>query len=429
MRAVASRSTECRWVAAATAPLLLVSPAKSVFGSDFLGVDMTVLAYLLALGVAFLSGQADGWRLGSVHPSTLAPAVPFFFIACVSAVATSSLDKSPGTDKLFFLLFQCAVLLLVALLTVRSRHGLRCLLGVYGVAGVLLAGYVVVIEGPSQAGDRAGAGSEIFAPSRVAGVALLLLVLAASRGQLSWLVASPLAAVCGLAVVWSASRAAALATLVTLLLLLLLVRSRSRVLIFLVGAVVLWLISLSDSGYVQDRLGRVEDPVRLAMIDRSIDVGLGNPLLGIGYGSGEWVVGFRTYQYPHNIFAEAFAEMGLLGLMSLLYLFAILLRRCWRRRESGVYLASGLLTVFAIVNFALSSQTSDRYLWLLILPALLLGQLEVAERRTHMIRGNSGRQPNPLDRTCLQRSWLPPDGFSARRSGIQRTSLGGNKFD
>ena len=401
MRAVARGPSECRWIAVAFAPLLLVSPAKSVLGPGFLGFDLTILAYLLALGVAILSLQADRWRFASVQPSTLAPAVPFFLIACLSFVAASSPDESPGTDKLFFLLFQCAVVLLVGLLTVRTRRGLRCLLGVYGVAGVSLACYVVIVEGPSQAGDRSAAGSEIFSPSRMAGVALILLVLAASRGQLSWLVASPLAAVCGLAVVWSASRAAALAPLVTLLLLLLLVRSRWKTVAFFVGAVVLWLVSLPDSGYVQGRLGRVEDPVRLAMIDRSIDVGLGNPLLGIGYGFWNWGIGFRTYQYPHNIFAEAFAEMGLLGLMSLLFLFVSLLRRCWRRRESGVHLASGLLIVFAIVNFALSSQTSDRYLWLLLLPALLLGQVEVAERKTDIAKVSSGSRPNSQNPTRL----------------------------
>ncbi|OPX92108.1 MAG: O-Antigen ligase [Pelotomaculum sp. PtaB.Bin117] len=91
-----------------------------------------------------------------------------------------------------------------------------------------------------------------------------------------------------------------------------------------------------------------------------------NPVLGAGTGSYASISPVPGINYPHNLFLESAAELGLAGLaLSLLFVFAPLLRlACWRKKVKETALAVSLL-VFCLVNAMLSGDVPGNYLlWL-----------------------------------------------------------------
>jgi O-antigen ligase len=107
---------------------------------------------------------------------------------------------------------------------------------------------------------------------------------------------------------------------------------------------------------LQDRLGSVTRPrddlairERLQRFTSAFQLGMDHPILGVGYGRGRLKESLRPYLkgtiledspvlHTHNVYVELFAETGLVGLLSYLWLLGhtlLRLRRAARRREGS----------------------------------------------------------------------------------------------
>jgi O-antigen ligase len=160
-----------------------------------------------------------------------------------------------------------------------------------------------------------------------------------------------------------------------------------------IGAAVLPFISLPETsaarlrGITEDPLGTLQQDGRSRLYRQAIEIARDNPVVGLGAG------GFRLYsavlirkelRYPHNIFLEAAAEIGIAAAVLLaLCLIAVLIglfRRAWgtedTQRRAQVYLVTALLLV-AFFDAQFSGDINDnRTFW----TALALGWLVARHR-------------------------------------------------
>jgi O-antigen ligase len=160
-----------------------------------------------------------------------------------------------------------------------------------------------------------------------------------------------------------------------------------------VSAAALSFISLPETsaarlrGITEDPLGTLQQDGRSRLYAQAIDIARDNPVIGLGAG------GFRLYsavliqkelRYPHNIFLEAAAEIGigaavLLGICMIGVLIG-LFRRAWgtedTRRRAEVYLVTALLLLsFFAAQFS-GDINDNRTFW----TALALGWLVARHR-------------------------------------------------
>jgi O-antigen ligase len=155
-----------------------------------------------------------------------------------------------------------------------------------------------------------------------------------------------------------------------------------------IGAAVLPFISLPETsaarlrGITEDPLGTLQQDGRSRLYRQAIEIARDNPVVGLGAG------GFRLYsavlirkelRYPHNIFLEAAAEIGIAAAVVLgLCMIAVLVglfRRAWgaedTQRRSQVYLVTALLLLtFFAAQFS-GDINDNRTFW----SALALGWL------------------------------------------------------
>jgi O-antigen ligase len=155
-----------------------------------------------------------------------------------------------------------------------------------------------------------------------------------------------------------------------------------------IGAAVLPFISLPETsaarlrGITEDPLGTLQADGRSRLYEQAIDIARDNPVVGLGSG------GFRLYsavlirkelRYPHNIFLEAAAEIGIAAAVLLaVCMIAVLIglfRRAWgakhTQRRSQVYLVTALLLLsFFAAQFS-GDINDNRTFW----TALALGWL------------------------------------------------------
>ncbi len=88
---------------------------------------------------------------------------------------------------------------------------------------------------------------------------------------------------------------------------------------------------------------------RLELWGQAIELMPEHAFVGVGPGLYETLnpVPGRGVYYAHNIFLDAGVELGLLGLVALVMLFALALRAAWMRRAS---LALAMITAFVVAN-------------------------------------------------------------------------------
>ena len=98
-----------------------------------------------------------------------------------------------------------------------------------------------------------------------------------------------------------------------------------------------------------------------------------HPLLGVGSGGfAQWFLHQDVRDYPHNLFLEVSAELGLPGLLLVLYLFWVPLKAMLSapntvmQREARLLRGTALgLTIFALVNALVSGDLNDnRFVWM-----------------------------------------------------------------
>jgi O-antigen ligase len=160
-----------------------------------------------------------------------------------------------------------------------------------------------------------------------------------------------------------------------------------------IGVAVLPFISLPETsaarlrGITEDPLGTLQTDGRSRLYEQAIDITKDNPVAGLGSG------GFSLYsavllrkelRYPHNIFLETAAEVGVAAAVvfavSMIAVLIALFRRAWGatdvRRGAEIYLVTALL-LLTFFNAQVSGDINDnRTFW----TALALGWLVARHR-------------------------------------------------
>ncbi len=103
-----------------------------------------------------------------------------------------------------------------------------------------------------------------------------------------------------------------------------------------------------------------------------------SPVFGSGIGSfGINTTGFDTKEYPHNILVEAWYDMGILGLLSFLFLFLVLNFYAISKRNWGLF----VFTNYFLMNALKSSSFVDHRVMMAVIAFLL-----VVDRKKYFVR-------------------------------------------
>jgi O-antigen ligase len=339
---------------------------------DGLPVDVTLLLAALLTGVCLMRLIEGRFRL-----PPLMLAVPYVVIATVMAISLIwTPELAYGTDKTLKFASLTALATFAPFFLVDGRAALRQLLLLLGGMGVV--GALIVLGLGSTSGDEGGrlvfneAADTIFTSRFLLTGAFVLLLGSALR---LWQRQRLLIAAVGLAVVVVAASIGSRGPLVGFVLALactivaIVLREPRRVLPVLVaiglGVALLPFVSLPETsserigGLVENPSGAFNEDLRSRLYEKGVELAQENPVRGIGAGGFfiySYVVTNREERYPHNIFLETAAEIGLLPTLllaaSILAMLTILFRRAWAadgEDRTLVYLLAGvfLLNFFA----------------------------------------------------------------------------------
>ena len=118
--------------------------------------------------------------------------------------------------------------------------------------------------------------------------------------------------------------------------------------------------------WMSPHLFSLDDTGRLGFYHAALAVFAQNPLTGAGTGSFAALAPVEGALYPHNLFLETAAELGVLGLaLSVALVFAPWGRLALARRRDGDITLAGALLVYCFVNAMVSGDiTTNFLLWL-----------------------------------------------------------------
>jgi O-antigen ligase len=353
--------------------------------------DLTVIT-AGALGVAML---VQARKPGGIRPF---PTATILAIGMVLLVVISVL-WSPAPDIALERSFRFATFTMLAffapLVLIRTRGDLKRLMWLLVAASMLIA--LTSVPGPSPNQPRViPGGSEIelalYSSIGLVAIAGYLLIVDSSRWRVLWLVP---AVVLANTLVQAGSRGVLIASIAALFAIGVMAIARSRTKLVPIGvfsvaviAAVVFAGQLSGPAATKYRGvvsggGTVTLGKRNFLVRDGIDLALRYPL-GRGVGGYEFETRFN---WPHNIFVEAAAEEGVLGLALLVALILAAARSAFRAREGPLspeaILALALLIVMVGDCMVSSTFTTFRPLWFAIGLALavpMVGRRDETER-------------------------------------------------
>jgi O-antigen ligase len=337
-----------------------------------LPVDATLLLGLLLGGVCLLRLLEGKFRL---PPMMLA--LPVLLIAVLMAISLSwTPEASYGTDKTLKFATLTALATFAPFFLIEDRDGVRRLLSMLAVVGVIGA-LIVLGLGTTSGQDQgrlefSGAANTIFTSRFLLTGALVLIMAPALK---YWKRLRVPAALLGLVVVVVAASIGSRGPIVGFVLALLctilavVLREPRRILpvmlLVVAGLAIFPFISLPETSsqrltqLVDNPSGAFDEDLRSRLYDKGIELAKENPVQGIGAGGFflySYVVTNREERYPHNVFIETAAELGVVPMLllvaSIFTLLVALYRRAWSAEgddRSAIYLLTGvfLLNLFA----------------------------------------------------------------------------------
>ena len=110
----------------------------------------------------------------------------------------------------------------------------------------------------------------------------------------------------------------------------------------------------------------LDDTGRLPLYRAALDTFIQNPALGAGTGSFTVLAPVSGVAYPHNLFLELAAELGIMGLVfSLGLVFVPLGRFVFCRHPAGDVSLAGALMIYCLVNAMVSGDVNSNFpLWM-----------------------------------------------------------------
>lgn len=334
--------------------------------------------------------------------------VPVVLIAALMAISlTWTPEYAYGSDKTLKFATLTALATFAPFCLIESREDLRRLLKLLAAVGVIGA-LIVLGLGTTSGQDEgrlefSGAANTIFT-SRFLLTGAFVLLLAPALGL--WKRWRPALVLSGIVVVAIAASigsrgplvAFVLAVLVTVLVVLLREPRRILPVLLLVfaGIAIFPFVSLPETSseriteLVQNPSGTFEGDLRSRLYSKGLELAEENPVRGIGAGGFfvySYVVTNREERYPHNVFLETAAELGiapaLLLAVSIAVMLALLYRKAWGAGDEDrtiTYLIGGifLLNLFA-AQFS-GDFNDNKTFWAMLGVAWLVARYGVAGR-------------------------------------------------
>lgn len=339
----------------------------------------------------------------------------FFPSAMLFLLAIStlwSINPGYGLQKSIGFFVFCLGLSLLLLHQIRSLELFKLLLWMIFIFGIAQAIHGIVVgmtDGQHIRGlqlyalDADGVQAKVamgIGLGRRAGMALLagaaLLLLTRSRIGKMWIILGLLVLVFTLTL--SASRGALLSTLAgaaVFIPLVLHIRKIGHILLLLLVASTSYFLLEQATDLIEYRYSThiLERDIqyRFDMYEHALGVFLDNPLLGAGNGSwGTLYFGMGSNMYPHNIFAEVAAELGLAGLI-VLFLFLVatarkankVYRRAARSSDFNVVISWAIAVfIFSLVAAQTTGHIArNEWIWVAAALIFVLWNLQAAQSR------------------------------------------------
>ena len=392
-------------------PVLGAGVVKATPLAAYIPVDLTVTALAIVYSAAMLRLLSHGW-----HVRGLLPLLAFTLIIILDQFRVP--NGSYGEIKFgIFLGSAMGASVAIAILVGSGRR-----LESFNLSWPLLAGMTILLALPSLGtlGDTT-AGGFLESAGRlyigdatsgnsggigyIAATGLIYVVIASSAGKMRVFYAIPLGALFTLFAFGSASRGAALGLIAAALVGAALISKHLRLILRLLFAVALTLLILlliiPDS--VKSRLN-FNDPTRLELWGAARDGFLSQPIIGNGLGS--FADTYTPYGYPHNLFLEVGYELGIVGLVVLAIILVIAWRNIYAFRDQYPVVILGCITAFFLAGSMVSSDITNRYLWIpltlcLTVPSIYGGHRSQSRRRGLAPRTNSNSRQVSMDRRVI----------------------------
>ena len=351
------------WPVFALLPIIVVGQIKATGYVAIGGFDTTLLSALLVVvvtGVAFMRHPRYPVRQMS----------PFFVFTLVVLVGVTM--SNPGEYQALkardFLLTAVVVTCIPVLL--RDLRDLRGMLAVWYLGGTLVAALVLLVGGADDLYGRAAIGEATLGPAYLSAAALAVGGAALGEKLLPAFVALPGIAISGVALVTIGSRGPMVGAAVGLVAWMLLrgvLRARSLLVLLVVSVVA----AVGVGQASETALSRLvlADPAREGLWATARMTFIEHPFLGLGWGDYS-TVGWDIY--PHNLFLEAAAELGLLGLLCVVTLLGIACARVWRNRSEPAARVLAAVAIVMLMGQQFSSDLTNRVFWIAVIPCLLL---------------------------------------------------------
>ena len=332
---------------------------------NVLGLDTTLFSMFLLLGIA--SACLLRTRYYPVH--RLFPLIPFVAVVII-AIARSDSGEYQAAKTQDFLFLTCVIVIMMPSLFAgrKSWYGLSV---VWIVASLTASVSTFLVEPSEQLYGRSGIGLNTLGPANVIALGSLATITLWMKGTLTWMLALPLAAVQLLSLLSIGSRGPVIGVAAGLLFWLLLSFQISKRRIAYLGmlSMMLFLVAQYLPSYSRARLVDLRDGVRTVLLQEGISRFLNDPLLGVGWGN---FASSGLGSWPHNLFIEIAAELGLLGLATFAVLLLTLARRIIRFRKVAEVNTAIPIAICAFVSQQVSSDLTNRIFWMAVIPVLLL---------------------------------------------------------
>jgi O-antigen ligase len=333
--------------------------------------DATLLLGVLLAGVCV--NRAIAGRVASIPVLFAAPLLLIGIMLAVSLTWTSVFDY--GLDKTLKFVTLTYLAAVAPFCLVENRDDLVRFLALFAGTAFVTA-LMVMAFGSAGADDRlefGGAANTIFTSRFILTGALILLVAPMLRLVTRHRLVLPVVAIGMIGVAASIGSRGPVVALVFALVCTIVaavLREPERLIpvlvVIAVGTAVLPFVALPGGsserlrGLAENPAGTLNEDLRSRLYDKAVELSGEYPLRGIGAGGFflySYVLTNREERYPHNVFLETSAELGifpalLLG-VSILVLLGRLYTRAWTSRDGRdrnlVYLVSGvfLLNLFA----------------------------------------------------------------------------------
>ncbi len=334
-----------RWIEAYNKALFLFLVSAVFFLGigrlEFLADGFRISAWSISrttFGFWVLGKLVSAFRGGRWRWDWMRQPIPLALLIFFMAVALSLLPDFRGSGDFRYFLFGCAhAVMVMDLFERRSRVRLLLLLlglvpGFLTLRGIFDDPSLLVLDQTHRFGfplDHANTAGYLFSM----GIPLAMALVVAERGRLRWLsLASCAAQLLGLTLTYSRGAWMGCGAAV---LFLLVASKKWKALLGIVAVLLLVFISFEPLRSRVLTLTRPESDLalrdRMEVMSGAIRLGLEHPILGVGYGRGNLKEALREKDqegasetkpiwHAHNVYAELFADTGVVGLAAFLWL-------------------------------------------------------------------------------------------------------------